>query len=227
MPGGLRCRDEPASIAGSVRPRSPWRLSRVSRAGRRGQPARRAGGGLPPGGRERRPRGGGLPAHRRMTHAWLAYADERTLLLPDILPGATRGPRAAHLPAAQLGRRTTTPTSSPPPGSPTGRSTRAACARCCGARSATNALDAIPADLDLEIGEARPAEPLRRGRVRQGRADRDHGAARPHALVLPDVRHDGRPHEARARRERLRPAARCRAPSSTATRSRPSSGSLR
>jgi hypothetical protein len=30
---------------------------------------------------------------RHMVHAWLAYADERTLLLPDILPGATRGPK--------------------------------------------------------------------------------------------------------------------------------------
>ena len=34
---------------------------------------------------------------RRMTHAWLAYADERTLLLPDILPGATRGPKGLHI----------------------------------------------------------------------------------------------------------------------------------
>lgn len=30
---------------------------------------------------------------RRMLHAWLAYADERTLLLPDVLPGFTRGPK--------------------------------------------------------------------------------------------------------------------------------------
>ena len=34
---------------------------------------------------------------RRATHAWLAYADERTLLLPDILPGATRGPKGLHI----------------------------------------------------------------------------------------------------------------------------------
>ena len=26
-------------------------------------------------------------------HAWLAYADERTLLLPDVLPGFKRGPK--------------------------------------------------------------------------------------------------------------------------------------
>jgi hypothetical protein len=30
---------------------------------------------------------------RRMLHAWLAYADERTLLLPDVLPGHERGPK--------------------------------------------------------------------------------------------------------------------------------------
>ena len=28
-----------------------------------------------------------------MVHAWLAYADERTLLLPDVLPGHQRGPK--------------------------------------------------------------------------------------------------------------------------------------
>ena len=30
---------------------------------------------------------------RRMLHAWLAHADERTLLLPDVLPGHVRGPK--------------------------------------------------------------------------------------------------------------------------------------
>jgi hypothetical protein len=30
---------------------------------------------------------------RRMLRAWLAYADERTLLLPDVLPGHVRGPK--------------------------------------------------------------------------------------------------------------------------------------
>lgn len=34
---------------------------------------------------------------RRMTQAWLAYADERTLLLPDVLPGFTRGPKGLHI----------------------------------------------------------------------------------------------------------------------------------
>lgn len=33
---------------------------------------------------------------RRMMHAWLAYADERTLLLPDVLPGFRRGPQGLH-----------------------------------------------------------------------------------------------------------------------------------
>jgi hypothetical protein len=30
---------------------------------------------------------------RRMTRAWLAHADERTLLLPDVIPGFKRGPK--------------------------------------------------------------------------------------------------------------------------------------
>jgi hypothetical protein len=30
---------------------------------------------------------------RHMLHAWLAYADERTVLLPDVLPGHERGPK--------------------------------------------------------------------------------------------------------------------------------------
>jgi len=30
---------------------------------------------------------------RRLMHAWLAYADERTLLLPDVIPGFKRGPQ--------------------------------------------------------------------------------------------------------------------------------------
>jgi len=34
---------------------------------------------------------------RRMAQAWLAYADERTLLLPDVLPGNTRGPKGPHV----------------------------------------------------------------------------------------------------------------------------------
>ena len=34
---------------------------------------------------------------RRMLHAWLAYADPRTLLLPDVLPGFTRGPQGLHI----------------------------------------------------------------------------------------------------------------------------------
>lgn len=34
---------------------------------------------------------------RRMMHAWLAYADARTLLLPDVLPGFKRGPQQLHV----------------------------------------------------------------------------------------------------------------------------------
>jgi len=34
---------------------------------------------------------------RRMMHGWLAYADARTLLLPDVLPGRTRGPQQLHV----------------------------------------------------------------------------------------------------------------------------------
>jgi hypothetical protein len=34
---------------------------------------------------------------RRMTHAWLAFADEKTLLLPDVLPGFKRGPQGLNI----------------------------------------------------------------------------------------------------------------------------------
>jgi hypothetical protein len=34
---------------------------------------------------------------RRMMNAWLAYADQRTLLLPDVLPGFKRGPQGLHV----------------------------------------------------------------------------------------------------------------------------------
>jgi heme-degrading monooxygenase HmoA len=34
---------------------------------------------------------------RRLLHAWLAYADGRTLLLPDVLPGYQRGPKGLHV----------------------------------------------------------------------------------------------------------------------------------
>jgi hypothetical protein len=34
---------------------------------------------------------------RRMMHAWLAGADARTLLLPDVLPGFKRGPQGLHV----------------------------------------------------------------------------------------------------------------------------------
>ena len=107
--------------------------------------------------------------------------------------------------------RTTTPTWSPRPGSRTGPLFEGRMREMLRNEIRyTNAKDGIPADLDLETGEARAAEPVRGRRVRQGRPARHHRAARPHALVLPDGRHDRRPDEARARRERLRPAARRR-----------------
>ena len=34
---------------------------------------------------------------RRLLHGWLAHADERTLLLPDVIPGFKRGPRPLHV----------------------------------------------------------------------------------------------------------------------------------
>jgi hypothetical protein len=34
---------------------------------------------------------------RRLLRAWLAFADERTLLLPDVLPGHQRGPKGLHV----------------------------------------------------------------------------------------------------------------------------------
>ena len=146
-----------------------------------------------------------------MAHAWLAYADERTLLLPDVLPGHQRGPEGpAHLPAAQLGRgqlpvprrdrlvHGPAALRGPPAGDAAQRG------------PLHERAGRHPGRPRPRVGQARPAEPLRRGGVREGRAHRDHRAARPHALVLPDGRHDGRPHEARAGRERLRPAARRR-----------------
>ena len=34
---------------------------------------------------------------RKLMHAWLAYADARTLLLPDVLPDFKRGPKGLHI----------------------------------------------------------------------------------------------------------------------------------
>ena len=94
---------------------------------------------------------------RRMTHAWLAYADERTLLLPDILPGATRGPKGLHI---------YRPHNSGADNYPylvatawfTDRALYEGRLRDM-LRSEiryTNALDGIPADLDLESGKLGP-----------------------------------------------------------------------
>ena len=52
---------------------------------------------------------------RRMLHAWLEYADPRTLLLPDLLPGSSAGP-GAHIYRRTTPGPTSIPTSSSPPG---------------------------------------------------------------------------------------------------------------
>ena len=171
------------------------------RPGRRGRPAgSAAGGGLPPGGRERRAGRGGLPAHAPHGPR-LARVRRRADAAPARRPArATSAGRRACTSTGRTTRApTTTPTSSPPRGSRTARSTTGRLREMLRNEIRyTNALDGIPADLDLAVGQARAAEPLRRGRVREGRPHRDHRAPRPHAVVLPDVRHDGRPHEARA-----------------------------
>ena len=62
-------------------------------------------------------------------------------------------------------------------------------------------------------GDARPAEPLRRRRVRQGRPAQRHRISRPHALLRAHARHGRRRDEPRARRLALRQAAGRRTPS--------------
>ena len=146
---------------------------------------------------------------RRLMHAWLAYADERTLLLPDVIPGFKRGPQATRrLPSPQLGRRQL----------PVPRGHRllhrpAALRR-------PHARHAAQRDPLHERGgrhsrqprpperEARSEEPFRRRRIRQGRPPGHHRAAGANALVLPDGGHDRGGDGARSDGERLRPAAR-------------------
>ena len=94
---------------------------------------------------------------RRMTHAWLAYADERTLLLPDILPGATRGPKGLHIYRPHNSGADNYPylvatawfTDRPLYEGRLREMLRSEIRY-------TNALDAIPADLDLESGKLGP-----------------------------------------------------------------------
>ena len=162
------------------------------------------------GGGERRPRRGGLPAHAP-DDAGLARATPTSgrCCCPTSCPAPRAGRRACTSTGRTTRAPTTTRTSSPPPASPTGALFDGRLRDMLRNEIRyTNTLDGIPADLDLETRHARPAQPLRRRRVREGRPHRDHRAPRPHALVLPDGGHDGGPHGARPRGERLRAAAR-------------------
>jgi hypothetical protein len=94
---------------------------------------------------------------RRMLHAWLAYADERTLLLPDVLPGYERGPKGLHI---------YRPHNSGADNYPYLVATAWLTDRALyegrlremlrNEIRYTNALDGIPADLDLESGKLGP-----------------------------------------------------------------------
>jgi hypothetical protein len=94
---------------------------------------------------------------RRMTQAWLAYADERTLLLPDVLPGFTRGPKGLHIYRPHNSGADNYPylvatawfTDRPLFEGRLREMLRSDVRY-------TNALDGIPADLDLESGKLGP-----------------------------------------------------------------------
>ncbi len=98
-----------------------------------------------------------LSRTRRMLHAWLAYADPRTLLLPDVLPGYERGPKGLHI---------YRPHNSGADNYPYLVATAWFADRALydgrlremlrNEIRYTNALDAIPADLDLETGRLGP-----------------------------------------------------------------------
>jgi hypothetical protein len=74
---------------------------------------------------------------RRMLHAWLAYADPRTLLLPDVLPGYERGPKGLHIYRPHNSGADNYPYLVATAWFTDRRSTRAASPRCSGTRSAT------------------------------------------------------------------------------------------
>ena len=162
---------------------------------------------------------------RHMMNAWLAYADERTLLLPDFIPGYKRGNREQGV---------YTPHNSGADNYPYLLATSWFTDRALfdgrmremlrNEIRYTSAPDGVPGNLNLKTQVLGPAEPVRRRGIREGRPARHHGAARAHAVVRPDGRHDrgadgarGGPHA---------PTARCRtrAPSSTATSCRRSCG---
>ena len=126
---------------------------------------------------------------RRLLHAWLAHADTRTLLLPD-------------RPLADRSQLTYTPHNSGadlyPYSDSHGTAHRS--------RPLQRANDGDAAQrgrahhrstLDPGKPEARhirnrPGQLFRRGRVRERRLDRGDRVSRPHTMVLPHGRHDGR-----------------------------------
>ena len=155
---------------------------------------------------------------RRMMNAWLAYADQRTLLLPDFLPGYTRGARPLDV---------YTPHNSGADNYPYLVATAYFTDRALydgrmrdmlrNEIRYTTPATACPGNLELKTGKLGPPEPLRRRRIREGRPPRHHRAARPHAVVLPHGGHDGGGDGARAGAQRVRDRCPTRAPSSTAT----------
>jgi len=72
-----------------------------------------------------------------------------------------------------------------------------------------------------EYRRTRPSEPVRRRRVRKGRAARCHGVPGAYPVVLPHAGHDRRRHECGPGRFALRQAAGIRRRNSTAITSRP------
>jgi hypothetical protein len=94
---------------------------------------------------------------RRMLRAWLEYADPKTLLLPDVLPGYQRGPKGLHIYRPHNSGADNYPylvatawfTDRPLYDGRMRQMLR-------NEVRYTNALDAIPADLDLETGRLGP-----------------------------------------------------------------------
>jgi hypothetical protein len=94
---------------------------------------------------------------RLMMHAWLRYADARTLLLPDVLPGRTRGPQQLHVYRPHNSGADNYPylvATSWFTDRPTFLGRMPEMLR--NEIRYTNALDGIPADLDLEKGTLGP-----------------------------------------------------------------------
>ena len=191
------------NAAGGPRRRALGARGRRSRAG----PCR----GIASGGSERGPCRGGVPAHA--PHASrLARLRRRAdaAACPTCMPGFLRGPTSRRrLHGRTTPARTTTRTSSPPPGSPTAPLYEGRMREMLRNEIRyTNALDGIPATSTSKTGVLGPPSLFGAAEYAKDGLARDHGAAGAHALVLPHGGHDGRPDGARAGRERLRAAAR-------------------